>query len=79
MYLRLVICSRIAARDVPDGNRIVIGTRDIELLVAIGRDCRSQNSAFMCPPSIDAMVLLAERGRVLVFAILYSAIFLPRN
>lgn len=76
MYLRMDIRLVLTTCNVPDRDRVVIGTSYVELLVFEGSNSRSKNSTFMCLPSVDAVIFLTECGRVLVFTILHSAVFL---
>lgn len=67
------------ASNVPYRNRVVVGSCDVELLILEICNRRCQNSTLMSFPSVDAVVFLAEGGCALVFAVLYSAIFLQIN
>jgi hypothetical protein len=79
MDLGLAIGSRITPGYIPDRNRIVIGTGDIELLIVKGCDGRSQYSTLVCLPTVNAMVFLIEIRRAFVFSVLNCAIFLRKS
>lgn len=68
--------SSITACDIPDRDRVVIRTCDVELLSVESRKRRGQNPALVGLPSVDAVIFLAEGGGGLVFAVLNSAVFL---
>ena len=72
-----VVCFWMATRDVPNCDRAVASTCDVELLAILVGDDGSQHATFMCFPSIHTLVSLTEsRRRVLEFAVLDGIVFL---
>lgn len=59
----IAIASGITSCDVPNRNRVIVGSCDVELLSIVGGECRCQDSALVSLPAIDTMILLAEGSR----------------
>lgn len=77
MHFLLAIRSWVTASNIPDRDRVVIASCDVQLLIVVCGDRRCQDAAFVGLPSIDAVVFLAKVSRgAFVLTILYCAIFL---
>lgn len=75
MDLTIDVSARVTTRHVPDRDGTVIGSGDVELLLAHGRRCRSQDPPLVTFPAAHAPVLLAHR-RTSILAILHRGVFL---